>query len=562
MDRIIGYREIFRLYSPVQRKTDFPKADWRFLVHSARNLAGAFATTHAYGHVIGDVNQGNIVISADALVKFIDCDSFQVTVNGRRYLCEVGVGHFTPPELQGRQFRGLVRTPNHDNFGLAILCFHLLFVGRHPFAGRFLGPRDMPIEQAIREFRFAFGRQAASYQMESPPHVLKLANTSTRIAELFEQAFSEEAARQGTRPTGADWAGALDELEMQLRACSRYPGHKFHNSLSRCPWCEIEGSGGPDFFISVTAPLRLASGFDVQSVWAAIVAVAAPRAGREPPQLSPRAGITGTAIPATLKRTRLLRRLAGWSTLGVVTSLMTGIAPPGVFIIAVALGLVWLGLRSNHAYEEERSRRTKAVQLAKQNLTEVEERWRHEVGPVSTALHDRKRELERRKDEYQGLGTAYQRDRAGLNASREAAQRRRFLEQYSLQRHHIPDIGPGLKATLASYGVETAADINPRAIMAVPGFGPARTRKLLSWRANFEQLFRFDSTRGVDPSDLAALNQKYEAKRQELERVLRAAPQELRRLGAVADQKASSLLGELQRLTDAAEQARADAVLV
>ena len=75
--------------------------------------------------------------------------------------CEVGVAHFTPPELAGRNLHELQRTTNHDCFGLAVLIFHLLFLGRHPYAGRFLGIEDMPIERAIHEHRFAFGHKAA-----------------------------------------------------------------------------------------------------------------------------------------------------------------------------------------------------------------------------------------------------------------------------------------------------------------------------------------------------------------------------------------------------------------
>jgi DNA-binding helix-hairpin-helix protein with protein kinase domain len=151
MAKVTRFREIHALYSPAHRKQEFPNANWKFLVVSARNVANVFASLHAAGHVISDVNQGNVVVSSRATVKLIDCDSFQIVSEGRQFLCEVGVGHFTPPELQGRRFSGLVRTPNHDRFGLAVLCFHLLFAGRHPHAGRFLGTGDMPIEKAIRE---------------------------------------------------------------------------------------------------------------------------------------------------------------------------------------------------------------------------------------------------------------------------------------------------------------------------------------------------------------------------------------------------------------------------
>jgi hypothetical protein len=51
-----------------------------------------------------------------------------VIANGKRFACEVGVETFTPPELQGKNLREVVRTANHDNFGLAIMVFLLLFI--------------------------------------------------------------------------------------------------------------------------------------------------------------------------------------------------------------------------------------------------------------------------------------------------------------------------------------------------------------------------------------------------------------------------------------------------
>jgi DNA-binding helix-hairpin-helix protein with protein kinase domain len=47
------------------------------------------------------VNQGNVLVGSDSKVVLIDSDSFQVNARGTLHLCEVGVSHFTPPELQG-----------------------------------------------------------------------------------------------------------------------------------------------------------------------------------------------------------------------------------------------------------------------------------------------------------------------------------------------------------------------------------------------------------------------------------------------------------------------------
>ena len=140
MPKLDGFKAVFQLYSPKLRLQQFPRADFRFVVAAASNAARAFSVVHSAGHVIGDVNHGNLAIAQDATVRMYDCDSFQITDGGRRWFCEVGVGTHQPPEMQGlASYRGVVRTPNHDNFGLAVFVFQLLYMGRHPFSGRPLG---------------------------------------------------------------------------------------------------------------------------------------------------------------------------------------------------------------------------------------------------------------------------------------------------------------------------------------------------------------------------------------------------------------------------------------
>ena len=166
-----GDKAIHELYGPKTRVREFPSNDWSFLLHVAANVARGFATLHRAGHVVGDVNHGNILVSSNGITTFIDCDSFQISANGRIYVCEVGVSTYTPPELQNQSFKSIQRTQNHDAFGLAVLVFQLLFMGRHPFAGRFSGRGEMPIERAIFECRFPFGQRAQQMQMSPPPIV-------------------------------------------------------------------------------------------------------------------------------------------------------------------------------------------------------------------------------------------------------------------------------------------------------------------------------------------------------------------------------------------------------
>jgi DNA-binding helix-hairpin-helix protein with protein kinase domain len=65
----------------------------------------------------------------------------------------------------------VTRTPNHDAFGLAVLTFLLLFMGRHPFAGRMSdGQSDLSLEQAISSLRFAYSATALAHRLLPPPN--------------------------------------------------------------------------------------------------------------------------------------------------------------------------------------------------------------------------------------------------------------------------------------------------------------------------------------------------------------------------------------------------------
>jgi DNA-binding helix-hairpin-helix protein with protein kinase domain len=279
--KVSNHKEIHHLYGPAHRKRDFPKADWAFLIQAARNIASAFKVIHAHGHVVGDVNQSGIFISEQATCRLIDCDSFQIKLGRDTYFCEVGVPLFTPPELQGSPFRGILRTPNHDNFGLALLCFHLLFMGRHPFAGRFSGTEDMPIEKAISEFRFAFGNGATAKLMAPPPSSLPFTSVSPVVAQLFERAFSKEAAERGNRPKAGEWVQTLEEFQRGLFTCHRNSIHKYYRGLGSCPWCQMEQTNALFFFLS-TVTVPVGSTFDIKAIWSRIEAIQLPTKSSAP----------------------------------------------------------------------------------------------------------------------------------------------------------------------------------------------------------------------------------------------------------------------------------------
>jgi DNA-binding helix-hairpin-helix protein with protein kinase domain len=242
MPRISDHKEIHHLYSVAQRKKDFPDADWGFLLHTARNCAIAFENVHSHGHVVGDVNQKNVMVSKKGIVALVDCDSFQVKDGNRIFRCGVGVPEYTPPELHGRKFTDVDRDTNHDLFGLAVMVFHLLMMGRHPFAGVPQVNFDIPIEKAIQEGLYAYTRNPT--KLKPPPHVPPLAMLDVPTRSLFERAFCSSQ-----RPAATEWRTVLDASMQGLQSCKNDVKHIFLPSSASCPWCQLIAVSRLMFFI-------------------------------------------------------------------------------------------------------------------------------------------------------------------------------------------------------------------------------------------------------------------------------------------------------------------------
>jgi len=555
MPKAQGYKDVHFLYGVKTRHAEYPEARWPFLIHAAANVARAFAVIHDHGHVIGDVNHGGVLVSDDATVKLVDCDSFQVAVNGRKYLCEKGVSTHTPPELQGRPFRGVVRTTDHDAFGLAIIIFQLLFMGRHPFSGAFIGRGDMPLEKAIAEYRFAYGAGASARQMKQPPGTLPLEAVSRPVAELFERAFLQG----GTRPRAEEWVGRLGGLSSSLRQCAKNSGHHYLKTLASCPWCEIEARSGIVLFFPVyVAGVATAGGaFNITAVWARIAAVEAPGPLPQLPAVIA-ANFSPSQAAARIKKRRSARSVIAAVALAVACTVLLAI-PLGAgatFILIVMAGVAAVSFAGGADSSGLRDFRV-AKEEAEKKWRDVEQRWRT-MGGEDQRFHGRRRELESMKAEYQDLPNLRQRKLQHLERELRQRQFTKYLDGFRIDKARIPGIGHARMITLRSYGIETAADVTSNAILSVHGFGPAYTAKLLAWRDSIERRFVFNPTLGVDPADRQAVEREVDAARVKLEQELRSGESELRRITEQARSSRGTLLSAAEAASKATRQAEAD----
>lgn len=550
MPKATGAEAVHHLYSPAQRKQEHPEASWAFLVSVARNVAAAFVAIHSHGHVIGDVNPNLVFVSRDSTVKLIDSDSFQISGNGKHYLCEVGVPHFTPPELQETSsFHGVRRSPNHDNFGLALLLFHILLMGRHPFAGVYSGSGDLPLEKSIAEFRYAYSRNAASKKMQPPPNSVTPSILPTNLATLFERAFTEAGAHSSGRPSARDWLPALESLRTHLRTCGQDSIHKFSASLSICPWCTQENQFNVCFFISAV-PTGSQTAFNFNQVWVRITAVQPPKSVR--PFSHTSFSVQPRPLPPELrsaKQASLVKKI-----IAVVLVLGSfAVAQPFIIFALIIGGFLFF---SGEVDSSERRARQAALNNAQEEFSKLNERWKNEAGDGK--FKEKVKELALIKSSYEGLANQFAQEKQKLQQNLREDQLRKFLSKALIADHNIPRIGPTRQATLASFGIETAADLSWQSVIRIKGFGKTYTSKLVNWRKSIERRFRFDPSKGIDPADLAQIQKQYTQKQKQLQGAFLAGPEQLMSIKQVCQKQRQSLPALITAAAERVAQAKAD----
>lgn len=513
MRLVSGYRPLHELYSPKSRQRHFPKSDYRFIVHAALNVARAVGKVHQTGCVIGDLNHSGVLVAQDATVALIDADSFQFSLNGESYPCVVGVPDFTPPELHGKNLASVQRTIEHDNFGLAVAIFHLLFMGRHPYAGRYKGP-DISMGDAIAQNRFAFSlARQASTQTTPPPGAQTLDMFPDAISRAFENAFG---LTPGARPSALDWIHALNTLEGSLNHCSKVKTHYYPSTAGGCVWCKLTANSGFDMFPDLTAvePNIPSDARGTEQAIREILAFRFPTgADLLPAAAAPRGASNALREARSGKRGRAFMGL-----------LLMGGAVAG-FVYAAPAWFVWIGLAIwGWVTFSDRDVETGPFQQA---FKDADERVQRELNAFvqrngMTEVVKVRGDLDAAITAYKSHDDALAREIMVMKSNRESRQRQAYLDRFSIRRANISGIGPAKTSTLISFGIETAADVSRSAVLRVPGFGDVMTGKLVAWRRGHESRFKYDRTPNAqDVADERVLRGRFAAEKAKLESTIR-----------------------------------------
>jgi len=500
MNRISARQDAHRLYSPKSRRRTFPDADFRFVVRAATNLARAFAQVHAAGHVIGDVNHGNALIGKDGTAVLIDCDSIQVRDQARIFTCDVGSPLFTPPELQGKAFRGLKRVENHDRFGLAALLFHLLFQGRHPYAGMF-ADGEMPIERAIAESRFAYGADAALVGMSPPPGTLALNTFGEPIAELFERAFAPPGIAE--RPSAIEWIEPLRILESELVACTTRPRH-FAPPGPGCCWCAIEQLTGARLFDAEQAATAQAAAVSAEELWRAIEVVPVP-------VTSP--GLPGFALQSPMSWPtlgRLKGLIARTKSDTVFSFVVFGIAGLYALPTTIPRALLFLGallMVGSAAWVMSVSKKfAKVRRFVTHEWERALVQWRNSTS--ADAFFRMRNQLAESRHKLSSIDQYRTQEIDRVTKRLEEKQRETFLDTFDIDKMTFVEVTLPQVARLASRGIRSAGDILRYWRKLHAFVSPAAVTELREWADLCAEQLKLD----VNEPELRAQIEKVEAK--------------------------------------------------
>ena len=385
-------------------------------------------------------------------------------------------------------------------------------MGRHPFAGRYLGQGDMPMDRAIAEYRFAYSARRTSTLMEAPPNVPTLADLPMGIADAFERAFGPSGP-SGTRVSASEWAAILDRAEGELIQCASSAAHHYFRTAKTCPWCRMERAY-PGFQAFVPSfPIHAGERpLDLDQLIAAVRAVTDPGPAPDLTTLMP--VVVGQKPSARLAKERKMRFrcwLGGIIGITFASCLLILPGPTKLLGLLALVTSVVVGFFPSAAARGEREKHKRAQTLwndAKRAFKHSADNayylnLRQDADGLIARLLEINLEEKCRVEE--------------LTSRKQELQLQHYLDQHDIGQAKLKGIGMSRTLTLKSYGIETAADVNYQRVVAISGFGPATANSLLAWRRRIESAFHFDPNQAIDPADIAAIKVDIATKRADLE---------------------------------------------
>ncbi len=557
MPLLAAQHPLHDLLGPRSRQEFFPRAHWKFLIHTAANLARAFSVLHERGVVVGDVNSNNVVVCADSTARLIDCDSFQVRAGGALYRCNVGVPDYQPPELQTADFAAVERLPQHDLFGLAVMLFQLLFVGKHPFAG-VLPPGVAgtgAIGANVAAHRFFYHPQARRRGMRPPPGSPTLSAVTPEIAALFTRAF---LGAPHQRPSAAVWCQALEDIETRTVRCARNASHR-HLRGAACPWCALDRAGL--HYFSLPGDRTRSYGVDesiwqrcndeeVARIWAEVAALRAPVPLDA--RLTPTQSYRATPLHLWTKtRVRAYAAGATLTALGVAAALGAKLPLLALLLVAAAVGLGAAFRPDGRTAVAQAWRRAAAARAA---YAVAAREWEREA--KCARFFDEFNRLVKLRTGLLAARRRHDSEIAQLQRRRDALEWERFAAARTFRTARIVD--ERTRAFLAGQGIVGVAQISRESLRNVPGISRALRTALLNWREAAEIEFLRRPKLPPDPRAMHRLKLRHARERARDYAAFAEGPAKLRRIASEIAERRPAARKNAQRAAEELWRAEAD----
>lgn len=210
MGRVQGHA-LNKMAHAMAYREHWPALDRLAVVNYLLSLFSTLQQLQQAGVLVGDYNPANFLCDTSSYrITCIDCDSWQVTAQGKLFACPVSVPDMLPPELLDKSLGQVQRTERTEAFAIAIVLFKTLMLGRHPYD--VVGGHG-PVEN-IRRGYFPYGLGGGG--IPKGPWFNIWSHLPFKLKEQLIATFKEGAHQPQHRTTLAHWLELLTLYRKEL----------------------------------------------------------------------------------------------------------------------------------------------------------------------------------------------------------------------------------------------------------------------------------------------------------------------------------------------------------
>jgi DNA-binding helix-hairpin-helix protein with protein kinase domain len=168
------------------------------------------------------------------------------------------------------------------------------------------------------------------------------------------------------------------------------------------------------------------------------------------------------------------------------------------------------------------------ARLDQEHLEKVRDEWQSTAGP--TRFDAKRAELEKLRARWDESRDVSRRVQQELQDQKRSAALARFLDGFDIEVANVPGLSPSRVPLLASFGIETAADVVAEKLDTVPKLDKTMRDALTAWRAELEAGFHKEAASGPRSLDEELIGREALAEQMRIEAALRTGLQDLQEI--------------------------------